>query len=408
MINQSLGQAAAEITNYDGETSYTRLTISDEYGTRDLLSLLEDTGLEARSSLPTQLVANSMKFVLHYDTDANFAEAPFYQPHVHINCEAKNTTTDEEAVNEYVRISSTEPELNQLITFGDVLERGTYLIHDDARQYGMIYWQQSAEDAPQHSILMVQAISNYFDIQHWTVYGCTFDAIWTTVTINSTSGNPGIMSVRDDARSLRDMTSSNGTITITPEWANYITVLGFNATGWFTEVSMFTRIVALALSDLNPMPANNAEMGAVGKNHAKPHMSIVSDGEIVMWLRLYRAGYGYDSSGLPVRLSLAVLLAYCFIATSNLIYSLLTGRVGSSWDSIGDLLMLALNSRRPQRLSGTSAGADILSTYREPVAIRANGSDTIELLFTKGRDGDDDADADGGATYRRVTPNMAY
>lgn len=90
--------------------------------------------------------------------------------------------------------------------------------------------------------------------------------------------------------------------------------------------------------------------------------------EVERWVQ----GYGYDTSDTTVRLSLAVLATYALVATSYIFHSLASGRVGTSWDSIGELVMLTLNSKKPSHLLGTSVGVETFSTYGQLVNVRIN------------------------------------
>jgi hypothetical protein len=114
------------------------------------------------------------------------------------------------------------------------------------------------------------------------------------------------------------------------------------------------------------------------------------------------SGYGYDSLGSSVRLSIAVLATYSAIAAAHLIYKLATGRTSVAWETVGEVLMLGLNSKRPEFLGRTSGGVDSMQTYRQNVNVGASAADgSLELLF------DDDPDVDRSG-YRNVEINTAY
>lgn len=114
-----------------------------------------------------------------------------------------------------------------------------------------------------------------------------------------------------------------------------------------------------------------------------------------------RSGYGYDSSRTPVRLSMAIIGAYSLLVLVFLIYTVVSGQSATSWDSTGELVLLALNSRHPSHLSGTSVGAETLKTFGEPVNTRANKEGSLEMVFA------DDPDASTSG-YEMVTPNKQY
>ena len=45
--------------------------------------------------------------------------------------------------------------------------------------------------------------------------------------------------------------------------------------------------------------------------------------------------------------------------------------------------MLALNSRRPENVRDTSAGVSTMTTFREPVRVRVNDEDSLEIVFAQ-------------------------
>lgn len=80
--------------------------------------------------------------------------------------------------------------------------------------------------------------------------------------------------------------------------------------------------------------------------------------------------------------SLTVLCVYLLAVTGYTIYSLVTGRTATSWDSSGEVVMLALNSRQPEHIKGSSVGVGTLATYRKPMNIRMHSKkNDAEMIF---------------------------
>jgi hypothetical protein len=113
----------------------------------------------------------------------------------------------------------------------------------------------------------------------------------------------------------------------------------------------------------------------------------------------YVNGYGYNTSPITVKLSLAVVMVYLVLAVTYLICTIVTGYAATSWDSVAELVALALNSERPKTLRNTSVGIGTLETFRKPVNIRVNQEDSLEVVFK---------DAVGTATYTTVGANKKY
>ena len=96
-----------------------------------------------------------------------------------------------------------------------------------------------------------------------------------------------------------------------------------------------------------------------------------------------------------------VLCIYLLAASVYLIWTFVTGDTGHSWDSVGELLLLGLNSRSPEHLGSTSAGTERLKTFGEPVSVKVNDGGSLELVFAN------DPNAKN-MSYRKVVANERY
>ena len=112
-------------------------------------------------------------------------------------------------------------------------------------------------------------------------------------------------------------------------------------------------------------------------------------------------GFGYGNPSTSVRLALAVITTYCIVISGYMVYLLFTGLTSTAWNSAIELVVLALQSKRPDHLGHTSVGIDSMETYREEVGIRVNDQEQLELVFAH----DKDADTRG---LRKVVPNKRY
>ena len=98
-------------------------------------------------------------------------------------------------------------------------------------------------------------------------------------------------------------------------------------------------------------------------------------------IALTRVGYGYETSSVSARLSLTVIMAYCTFAVGNITYMLSSGHTSTAWSSATEIIVLAMQSKRSEHLRHVLAGANCLATYQEPVGIRVNDRDHLELVF---------------------------
>lgn len=111
--------------------------------------------------------------------------------------------------------------------------------------------------------------------------------------------------------------------------------------------------------------------------------------------------YGYNSNLASVRLSLAVILAYCIITATYLCYFLITGTTSTAWNSAIELVALAWQSKKPDHPGRIGVGIDSVETFKQGVGIRVNKDDELELVFANDRD----LETRG---LRKIERNMVY
>lgn len=116
-----------------------------------------------------------------------------------------------------------------------------------------------------------------------------------------------------------------------------------------------------ALSLLSLHPKHNAVMPAPpGSNFVTQRMKC----EV--------AGYAWSTRSSSDYLAAGVVLAYMVIALTYMGWVLLrTGVTSSSWDTVTELLALALQSPVPESMSGSGAGVERFATYSRLVRLRA-------------------------------------
>lgn len=120
----------------------------------------------------------------------------------------------------------------------------------------------------------------------------------------------------------------------------------------------------------------------------------------------YFHGFGYSTETKTVKASLAAIGLYVVIALAHFGFSVGTGRVGNSWTTTTDLLLLALNSPRPEGvLENTSVGAETREAFKELVNIRPNNEGSLELAFEAASS---DMKKGGDVVRRRVQANKKY
>ena len=113
-----------------------------------------------------------------------------------------------------------------------------------------------------------------------------------------------------------------------------------------------------------------------------PPPSATSD-HINLRMKMQVVGYAWYVSGFSEYLAIAVIVIYVFVALAHTVWVVSTGVTSSSWDTVTELLALALQSPVTDTLRGSSAGIERLGTYRRMAKLRVRdeaGDSKVVLL----------------------------
>jgi hypothetical protein len=162
-----------------------------------------------------------------------------------------------------------------------------------------------------------------------------------------------------------------------------LTALGLYDHEWFSiSVGPYAIELAAAFAlAISNIPAKNVSILTFSKpedDRPKGNLTLTSQ---ITWY-----GHGYCNDANSVRLSLAVILAYCTITVAYLIYILITGSTSTAWNAAIEIVALALQSRKPEYPGHMAVGIDSLDTFNQGVGIRVNGDNELELVFASDRD----------------------
>lgn len=89
-------------------------------------------------------------------------------------------------------------------------------------------------------------------------------------------------------------------------------------------------------------------------------------------------GYAYYAKGVSYHLATAIVVLYMLTVLSYTVWVLCTGVTANSWDTVTELLALALRSPVQQALNGCGAGVERWATYQKLVTVRALKSGELE------------------------------
>lgn len=166
------------------------------------------------------------------------------------------------------------------------------------------------------------------------------------------------------------------------------THLAANVAGYQIPAGIMSILLTVALSNTSPNPgACNViyqKLGYIGNCDR-------SQGSAKSWplhypVKIFVSSFGYGPNILAVRISLVILFLYCAVVIAHIIYSIWTGIHSSAWDSISEMIALAINSRPAEELQNTCAGIETTNVYEHRVRIaptegQKSGERHLELLF---------------------------
>lgn len=378
-----------------------------------------------------------------------FARATSFQPYVQSDCKRQwlNGTDDPGSV--YITFGDINPEATNL-TFANLMDIIKSVTPDNATTDSIaLAWDDAPTAASNHSILMVQGFlleggETFHEDAIARSESCIIDAIWAKANMNATINMNSDEVINAEMLPADSQQFDSQLIKIPGEWASRVVDVYVEYQPDIIYMPL-ERIFALALANTAPTP--QIDFGPIGWHavHTDPMYKDQEAGTLSMsqaqydatkayfeankdlfskhtdvffytstnWsdpgnlyqleVENFRQGYGYDSSSVPVLLSLIVISIYAFVAVIHLLCTLATGHVGRSWDTLAELLMLGLHSQPPAvaAAANTTVGIETAVPFEELVSVRINENGRAELLFL----GDD---SNKRRALRRVEANEAY
>lgn len=428
------------------------MQIKDDHSTRVIQRWKETSA----STIPTQLA--EMVFNAPDSANADFKEMTFLQPYVRTTCSSSETGSmgDKATVpfpDENANLQGRIP-LSSILQNRTVSPLGAHLQMSILRTNTSVTmnWYEPPRSS-NYSTIMVSVDPFVMDVtapngsqkMGLSVTGCTTSAWWENVSTNWTAGSRIVSSRFEHNDGLREPRGE--IIILSPAWVKSLAekfhLKVYQLSGGNSGLQ--SAAIALALSNVglesqNTIPSflpayvlfnktamdrpdrdlgldqmqydifidrlkklvnRNGYRGVIMWGPGQPNNSTAPGTQLHSDLQGYRKGIGFDSSTTAVQLSLTILIIYSMIVAGYLALMFVLGRSATSWDSIAEIMMLALNSKQPEHLKGTSVGIETLSTVREPVNIRVNYAGSLEMVFEN----------DPGIkkeSYSNVVPNVRY
>lgn len=424
--------------------------IADDKGARTMENTISECMLSSdgtycgTSTLPTRSVLSAFAAYPYHLSKTITSRTQSLQPYVQQSDVVTTINGSESLEGQYVYFGYDHSDINGLVPLSSLFPTTNKSGADSnpgvtiTNQNETLSWYEMSQTKSNYSLLMTYAVDQGISkLVTASVIGAKW--AWAKTTTNITQEHVSVQ-IQSSPENGTWLAGASQAISISPDWAKKVTDLYINAST-LTDVdtlefvsSFMTSIIALALSDASLDPSittdavefyKNLTTGEDGSSFEHDQYDAISrfiepyrrqytdilvvcnnrtdlDSLIHYPIQAYIHGYGYDSSTTPVKLSIVVLGIYSLIALAFLSQILISGRFARSWDSVGEIFLLALNSRQPEHLHGASVGVETLATYREPVNIRVNDKNgSAEMVFRN----------DPGfrkSDYSVVKPNAKY
>ncbi|KAI9761273.1 MAG: hypothetical protein M1840_001976 [Geoglossum simile] len=128
---------------------------------------------------------------------------------------------------------------------------------------------------------------------------------------------------------------------------------------------------------------------------------------IELEIEVFQTGYSYSVRTVTVRIAIAVLLLHSLVAVIHTIVLCFARRpwTSQSWGTVGELVLLALNSRLDRENSANANTGAETQTWNQPLRVREVGEGHLEILV-----GAIPGDSERGTvvSYEKVQPGKAY
>lgn len=97
-------------------------------------------------------------------------------------------------------------------------------------------------------------------------------------------------------------------------------------------------------------------------------------------------GWGYTARETKTKLAITVIFTYHVLVLGHLIYSTICGVSSTAWDSVAELVALAMNSSPTETLQNTCAGIVGKTAYETHVRVLETSEKHLELVFGEVKD----------------------
>lgn len=209
---------------------------------------------------------------------------------------------------------------------------------------------------------------------------CTFETGWTPASLQFSSGTASSQEPsQDTAPRIRSVHAQRDWLELSnPELISVTndTVTAFKylqslygfpfANTASAAATSLSILLTLSLTTVSPYIS-----GGPGAPSTPGACDVYSEWPFQVIQKAYAIGRGYGPNVLTIQISLAILTLYTIFALTHCLYSAWSGIHSSAWDTVSDVVALAVNSRLAPELQNTCAGVRKMHTFANPVRVAA-------------------------------------
>jgi hypothetical protein len=438
-----MGQLYQAMSQLDHQTGAT-IRLLDSNGTRQLRTL-PDIGLMGGfvATIPSRFMSYTLqteaRILDPYNDPGYSVTMRTSQPLVHSNCALDYLYTGDNRETTYIPFPSLDGTAQQthILSWGEAFGNVTGVTGEE-----FLHFKNLPLGPPsRRSTFMAYGVLKSEDSGFAAnVLACTFEATWTNATLSASVTNDYLQVDFVPETRYNGSIPQDQIVDLPQAWTDRVRsaiLANSDAFGAFQSAPAYQAnipaVIALLLSndkvigsadnssgcgdpnDCWDYSADGALLDYVSRKYGEQagwdasidvsNKDCLSDPDSLTYQVVTQTlqGYGYSTEGTTVQLSLVVLGLYCAFVLTHISVLVWTGYTGTSWDSIGELLMLGLMSRQPEHLNPhVSAGLETFKTLREPVSVKVNGEGHVELVFAN------DTGSKSAANDSPVMVNEAY
>ncbi|KAI9774116.1 MAG: hypothetical protein M1840_005209 [Geoglossum simile] len=195
----------------------------------------------------------------------------------------------------------------------------------------------------------------------------------------------------------------DGTTSISDFGANAASAIGLMVTDGISRLGWNERFVFTthdSADTLTTITNNGTTLSATSSADINPDW-------VELEIEVFQTGYSYSVRTVTVRIAIVILLLHSLVAVIHTIILCFLRRpwTSQSWGTVGELVLLALNSRLVRENSANANTGAEEQTWNQPLRVREVGEGHLEILV-----GGIPGDAERGTAvfYEKVQPGKAY